>query len=542
MEFLYLLCALTPVLSVFILLVGLSLPASKAMPTSLLATVLMANFIWQTPWHYLLAASIEGLVIAASILWIVFGAIVLLNTLKSIGAMDTIKQTFTQLSPDRRVQTIVIAWLFAAFLEGASGFGSPAAIAAPLLFSLGFPPLAAVALPLIGDSSPVTFGAVGTPVIIGLSQGAPAMADHVAAIAIQTALMDLGIATFLPLILCCVLTFFFGEKRSLRDGLAIWPFALLCGASYSLTALAVAHFLGPEFPAIFGGLAGLGVAIAAIKLQFLQPTTHWHFANDLTASKAIEANDNNLHSTATNPALPPVKAWLPYLLVALLLVLSRIEPLGLKTLLTNFTLGTPTLFGTNIKASFAPFYSPGAIFVAVALITLAFINPKRTPMAPVFQQTLKTLLPTVIALSASVPMVRIFIHSAINLNELPAMPLYLANIAAQSIGQAWSLFAPVIGALGSFIAGSATFSNMMFASFQHAASEQLQLPANVVLAQQLLGANAGNMICVANVVAAASVVGLTGQEGKVIRITLLPMLGYCMLAGLIGSAWILAGH
>lgn len=539
MDFLYLLCALTPVLSVFILLVGLSLPASKAMPTSLLATVLMAYFIWQTPWHYLLAASIEGLVITGSILWIVFGAIVLLNSLKSIGAIDTIKHTFTQLSPDRRVQTIVIAWLFAAFLEGASGFGSPAAIAAPLLYSLGFPALAAVALPLIGDSSPVTFGAVGTPVIIGLTQGAPAIADSAAAIAVQTALMDLGIATLLPLILCCVLTGFFGEKKSLRDGLAIWPFALLCGASYSLTALAVAYFLGPEFPSIFGGLVGLGIAITAIKYRLLQPTSHWNFAND-AAALSTQDGEQNIQITATQPALAPIKAWAPYFLVALLLVLSRIEPLGFKTLLTNITLGTPELFGTHIKASFAPLYSPGAIFVLVALVTLLFINPKRAPIAPVFKQTLKTLLPTLIALSASVPMVRIFIHSGVNLNELPAMPMYLANIAAQSVGQAWSSFAPVIGALGSFIAGSATFSNMMFASFQHAVAEQLQLPENIILAQQLLGANAGNMICVANVVAAASVVGLAGQEGKVIRITLLPMLVYCLLAGVIGSIFILA--
>lgn len=539
MDFLYLLCALTPVLSVFILLVGLSLPASKAMPTSLLATVLMAYFIWQTPPRYLLAAGTEGLVIGASILWIVFGAIVLLNTLKSIGAITTIRHTFTQLSPDRRIQTIVIAWLFVAFLEGASGFGSPAAIAAPLLYSLGFPALAAVALPLIGDSSPVTFGAVGTPVIIGLTQGAPAIAGDANAIAVQMALMDLGIATFLPLILCCVLTGFFGERKAIKDGLAVWPFALLCGASYSLTALAVAQFLGPEFPAIFGGLIGILVAISAIKLRILQPVTHWQFASDTPTTVNSDANAE--HATAPL-TLPPSKAWAPYILVAILLVLTRLEPLGLKTLLASVTLATPPLFGTAISASFAPLYSPGAIFVVVALVTLVFLNPQRVGMTPIFLRTLRTLLPTVIALATSVPMVRIFIHSDVNVNELPAMPLYLADIAAQSIGQAWSLFAPIIGALGSFIAGSATFSNMMFASFQLAVAEQLALPAKVILAQQLLGANAGNMTCVANVVAAASVVGLAGKEGKIIRITLLPMLLYCLLAGLIGSALVMISH
>ena len=123
------------------------------------------------PTIYIAAAVLEGLVIAASILWIVFGAIALLNVLNATGALATIRTGFTKLSPDRRVQTVIIAWLFVAFLEGAAGFGTPAAIAGPLLAALGFPLLAAAALPLIADSSPVAFGAIGTPVIIGLGQG-----------------------------------------------------------------------------------------------------------------------------------------------------------------------------------------------------------------------------------------------------------------------------------------------------------------------------------------------------------------------------------
>nr|WP_252183563.1 L-lactate permease [Rossellomorea vietnamensis] len=166
-----LLTALTPVLAVFIFLVILRMPASRAMPVSLAATALLAFFIWKVPAVQITAAAIEGILISVSILWIVFGAILLLNTLANSDALDSIRNGFTQISADRRVQLIIIAWLFGSFIEGAAGFGTPAAIGAPLLVALGFPPLAAVSLALIADSSAVSFGAVGTPMIVGVKQG-----------------------------------------------------------------------------------------------------------------------------------------------------------------------------------------------------------------------------------------------------------------------------------------------------------------------------------------------------------------------------------
>ena len=163
------LTALMPLLSVFCLLVLLRLPARQAMPLSLVVTAILALVVWQMPALQLAGAVAEGLVIAATVLWIVFGALLLLNVLTETGAMDSIKAGFSAISPDRRVQLLLIGWLFVAFLEGAAGFGTPAAIAAPLLVALGFPPVAAVVLALIADSSAVSFGAIGTPVLVGLA-------------------------------------------------------------------------------------------------------------------------------------------------------------------------------------------------------------------------------------------------------------------------------------------------------------------------------------------------------------------------------------
>lgn len=544
------LSALTPVLSVIFLLVIVRLPASRAMPLSFVITAILCFFIWRIPFHYMAAAIIEGLVIALNILWIVFGAIALLNVLNASGAMSHIKQGFTGLSPDRRIQTIVIAWLFGAFLEGASGFGTPAAIAAPLLLSLGFPAIAAVVMPLIADSAPVTFGAVGTPVIVGLAQGAPALDNsQIAPIAAHAAFMDMFIATFIPLVLCAMLTRFWGKNKSWQEGFALWPFALTMGFSFTSVAWLVAEFLGPEFPSIIAGLAGLACAMVLIKNQWLMPKHVWRFEND------DPLFNQNQPCTSTNQLQNKslIYAWLPYVAVAFLLVITRLEFMGLKTILNDITFSTGALFNTPIASAFAPLYSPGAIFVLVACIVSIIACCKKSELSCKNHQIKawgdagKTLIPTAIALAASVPMVRLFIHSDINgLNfdgeAIPAMPLLLAEQAADTFSQSWPFVAPLIGALGSFIAGSATFSNMMFSSLQLAVAQDLNLPVTTMMGLQLLGSNAGNMICVANVVAAASVVKLSGKEGQIIRYTAGPMLLYVLATGIIGFIFSIILH
>ncbi|MFW5725130.1 MAG: L-lactate permease, partial [Bacteroidota bacterium] len=138
------LLAFLPIALIFILMAGLRQPATRAMPLAFLLTLLLAIFVWNTQWNWIFAASLNGVVIAFKILLIVFGALTLLFTLRESGAIEVINNYFTSISPDKRVQAIIITWLFGSFLEGAAGFGTPAAIVAPLLLSLGFPALAAV--------------------------------------------------------------------------------------------------------------------------------------------------------------------------------------------------------------------------------------------------------------------------------------------------------------------------------------------------------------------------------------------------------------
>ncbi|MCH8538283.1 MAG: L-lactate permease, partial [Alkalimonas sp.] len=343
--------------------------------------------------------------------------------------------------------------------------------------------------------------------------------------------IDVLVASLLPLILCLILTRFFSDDKSWWPALQLAPFAILGGLAFTVPAYGVAWALGPEFPSILGALVGLALMSSLARYRILLPKQAWYFsAEDKTQSEALQRQ-----ALSTPLAMPLWRAWSPYVLVAVLLVLSRIPQLPLQGWLSAWVLRWPEILGTNISASLAPLYLPGSLFVLVALLTLWLhkSSQHQSPLRCLRQagrDSLARLGPATIALMASVPMVRIFLQSGVNEAGLAAMPFELAQMAALHLADYWLWVAPLVGALGSFLAGSATFSNMMFASFQQTVATEAGLPETLVLGLQLLGANAGNMICVVNVVAAASVVNLSGREGDIIRYTLAPMLYYCLAA------------
>ncbi len=166
-----LLLSISPIAIVGILLIGFRWPAWKAMPISYLVVFVVAFFYWRLATMQILAASLNGLVITATLIYIIFGALLVLNTLSESGGLAAIRQGFINITPDRRIQVIIIAWLFGSFIEGSAGFGTPAAVCVPLLVGLGFPPIAAVVAGMLIQSTPVSFGAVGTPILVGVRRG-----------------------------------------------------------------------------------------------------------------------------------------------------------------------------------------------------------------------------------------------------------------------------------------------------------------------------------------------------------------------------------
>ncbi|MFG6118916.1 L-lactate permease [Thalassobacillus sp. B23F22_16] len=537
------LLSLLPIIAVGIFLVGLRWPAAKAMPISYIVAVLLALFVWQVPGATVAAASVNGLVVAGTLLYIIFGAILLLNTLQESGGIKTIRQGFIDISPDRRVQVIIIAWLFGSFIEGSAGFGTPAAVAVPLLVGLGFPAMAAVVAGMVIQSTPVSFGAVGTPILVGVQSGLAADAtitDNfltlVTMVGGRVAIIHAITGTLIPLFVVALMTRFFGENKSFSEGLAIWKFALFAAFAMTIPYVMVANLLGPEFPSMIGGLVGLAIVVSAAKKGFLMPPKeeHWDFEEkerwDPSWTGSIEIKDI-AHKSGS---MSMVRAWTPYLLIGLFLVITRLKALPFLEWLQAWNVTMPNIFGTEITASFQPLYLPGTIFVLVSLITYFIHQMNSTSYKKAWKHSGKTMIPASAALVFTVPMVQVFLNSGGGGAGYESMPMELATGVATLTGDLWPLFATFVGGLGAFIAGSNTVSNMMFSLFQFNVGSQIGVDAPWIVALQAVGGAAGNMICVHNVVAACAVVGLVGKEGDIIRKTIFPFLYYATFAGGLG--------
>ncbi|HAS6878691.1 TPA: L-lactate permease [Vibrio parahaemolyticus] len=546
-ETLLALVAFSPIVVAAILLVGLNWPAKKAMPVAFGLTVAIALMFWDMSATRVLASVFQGLGITVSVLWIVFGAIFLLNTLKHTGAITTIRNGFTDISADRRVQAIIIAWCFGSFIEGASGFGTPAAIAAPLLVAIGFPALAAVLMGMMIQSTPVSFGAVGTPIIVGVNKGLDthnisealaaqgstweAYLQHITA---NVAVIHAVVGTMIPVLMAMMLTRFFGKNRSWSEGLDILPFALFAGVSFTVPYALTGVFLGAEFPSLIGGLVGLSIVVTAAKKGFLVPKTKWDFeSEDKWPAEWLGSLKVDLHDNPGKP-MSLVKAWIPYVMLAVILVASRVSS-EFKGLLQGISVSFSNILGeTGVSAAIQPLYLPGGVLVFVALLAAVLQSGSAKPLREAFGESSKTLIGAGFVLVFTIPMVRIFINSGVNGADLASMPVTTANFASDLVGPAFPALSATVGALGAFIAGSNTVSNMMFSQFQFEVAQTLSISSVVVVSLQAVGAAAGNMIAIHNVVAASATVGLLGREGATLRKTIIPTFYYLVMTGIIG--------
>lgn len=539
--------AVFPIVLAGILLVGLRISAKNAMPLVYISAVAIAFVVWEVSFSRVMASTIEGILITVSVLWIIFGAILLLNTLKHSGAIIVIRQGFNNISPDRRIQAIIVAWLFGCFIEGASGFGTPAAIAAPLLVAIGFPAMAAVMLGMMVQSTPVSFGAVGTPILIGVNKGLDSAGIganlqnlgsswdvYLQIITSEVAITHAIAGTLIPLFMCLMLTRFFGENKSWTEGLAILPFAIFGGLAFTIPYALTGVFLGPEFPSLIGALVGLPIVILAAKSGFLVPKKTWDFAPmEKWPSSWMSKFEMKFDAMTSKVPMSLTKAWIPYILVAIVLVITRVSP-EVKSFISSFAFSYKNILGEGLNFSMAPLYLPGGILVFVVLITYFLHKMEFKELKEAISESSKVMIGAGFVLMFTVPLVRILINSGVNGSGFDSMPIAMANFVAQSVGDIYPFFAPMVGALGAFIAGSNTVSNMMLAQFQFGVADALGISTAFMVALQAVGAAAGNMIAIHNVVAASATVGLLDQEGETLRKTVIPTIYYCVVVGIIG--------
>ena len=550
--------ALLPILVALVLMVGMNWPSTRAMPLAFLTCVLGAVGAWNLPVGYIAALSVQGVITAIGVLIIVFGAIIILYTLKYSGGMETIQYGMQNISRDKRIQAIIIGYMFAAFIEGAAGFGTPAALAAPLLLSLGYPPLAAAVICLVFNSFCVSFGAVGTPILFGLKFLEPLVkaaaesgvmglnftdyGSFAKVIGQWVTLMHGPMAVILPIFMLGFLTRFFGQKKSWSEGFAAWQFCIFAAVAFLVPYLGFAWLVGPEFPSLIGGLVGLGIIVAGAKAGFCVPKETWDFGPQSTWDAAWTGTIATSTNTVFKAHMSQFKAWLPYILIGAILVVTRVPALGLKAVLAAQKIPFNDLLGyKGVSASIDYLYLPGTIpFTLVALLTILLHGMKGDAVKKAWTESFAKMKAPTIALFAAVALVSIFRGSGVadpllNPNNYPSMPLAMAKTVAAIAGNAWPMLASYVGGLGAFITGSNTVSDLLFAEFQWGVAQQLELPRQIIVAAQVAGGAAGNMICIHNIVAVCAVTGLIGREGMILKRTFWPFVLYGIVVGIIAS-------
>ena len=572
-----LLLAATPLLLAGALLVVFLWPATRAMPVAWIVALIIGFAVWNMPPSYLAASSLVGVMTAIQILWIVFGALLLLYTLKEAGAFDRINEGFAAVSDDRRVQIVLVAFFLATFIEGAAGFGTPAAVVAPLLLALGFPALAAVIAALIGHIIAVTYGAVGTPIIVGIQDplasveatrtaieaGGFTVPEYSIQVATWAATYHALVGFVMPLFAVGMVVYFFGgDDRSLKPAFEVAPLCLFAGIAFAIPYWLAAQ-VSAEFPALLGSMVGGAITIATVKAGYLEPDSEWEFPPQEEWPAHWVGTIDPADARAVVPseyAVSPGRAWTPYVLLVALLVLTRgvervsrflqgeeVDAFGVAVSLTLGTVTTAVgeitigvfgfewtaILGTGITNGVEFAYLPGTWLLVSALVAVPLFGMSRKQVTEAWQEAWRNLRSPLVALAFVLAMAHVMLQSGAHADGVDSMIVVLATATAGVVGPAYPFVAVFIGALGAALMGSNTVSNITFGPLQFFAAENIGIPRTLTVGAQAVGGAIGNLVAIHNVVAALATVGLVGEEGRVMRLNLIPLVYYAVTVGVL---------
>ncbi len=603
-----------PILLCVILMTVFSWPAKRAMPLSWLLAAIIAFSKWDMKIPRIASQTVAGFLSASEILMIIFGAILLMNVLRRSGAMETINKVFSRITRDARLQCVLVGFVFAGFIEGTAGFGTPAALAAPILIGLGFPPLAAATVCLIYNSWPVEPGPVGVPLLTASSTVRDAVIARGGDPETFTRVLTRWVViphciggTLIVFIGVMVLCKAFGKNHSFKDALGALPFCLFTGAVVSAIYLLMGFFAGPELTSMIAFIGALPILIFAIRRGWFVPKQLWVFGKDSVLgvyenartengsasnadrsgrsgmaadggrSSALGAGRSRKNSDASpvtgdgkgkeNTPLPgkadrrdlsqregkganagklrlsPMRAWMPYIVIGILLVLTRVDAFGIKRILNSdpLILHVHNILGSEgVNWDFKVLYNPGIFpFLPVALATVFFHGMHKKDALDALKATARQISGAAVALVFGVAMVNLYRYTGTGAND--SMLYTLSDAMASLFSGAYFLAAPLIGVLGAFMSGSNTVSNTLFSSIQFETASILGISQVLIVALQAMGGAIGNMICVHNIVAVCATTGTNGNEGRLIRTNIIPCLIYAMTVAVIVGIFLKLG-
>ncbi len=465
------------------LLYAIGVQRVSAWKSSLLGlgvALLVALFAFGMPVQQAVSAALYGAAFGAfPIFWIIFWAIVLYRITVETGKFEIIKNSIGQLTADRNLQALLIAFAFGAFLEGAAGFGTPVAVAAAILSGLGFSPFYAAGICLLANTAPVAFGSIAIPLVtLAATTGLP-----IQDLSAQVGRLCAPVSLFIPAYLILVM----GGWRALRS---VWPAALTCGISFAAVQFTVSNFVGPYLTDILSSLATILSLIAL--LQFWRP-------KDVARSK----------STYQRAEL--VAAWSPYLLLVLLILVWSIGPV--KAALEHATLvihwpglRNPAPYRLRILAE------AGTACAFAALSSAVFLRVSLRRFLHILTASARQLKLSFISVVSVLALAFVMNYSGATTT---------LGLAFASTGRLFPFFSALLGWLGVFLTGSDTSANALFGGLQKVTANKLGFSATLMASANSAGGVMGKMISLQSIAVAASAAGLRQQEeSRLFRFTL----------------------
>lgn len=440
--------------------------------------------------------------------WIILTAVFLYNLVVESGKFEIIKSSISSLSTDRRLQALLVAFCFSAFIEGVSGQGAPVAVAAAMLIGLGFPALPAAVICLVANTPPVPFGPIGTPTFMmsTVTEIKPLIVSQ--AIGWDMTIMALVIPFFMLWVVA-----------GWKNVMGVAPAALVTGVSYAVTNYFVSTTMGPELPAILSSFVSM--ICLGVFLKFWHPETIWRFPGD---------RDIAQETATTYSAGEIVKAWSPFLVLMLVMGIWSMPAFkawvandlkwfvmipswpGLDGIVyrTAPVVAAPAKYAANYRWDF--FAAPGTAMLTSSLISMAILGLGPATGVRVFVKTFKQLMYSLITLGSVLGIGFLANYSGMS---------YTLGLAfAAYTGMAFPIFSPVIGYLGVFLTGSVTSSAALFGKLQQVTAAQLGFNPMLTISANLFGADIGKLISPQSIAVACAATGLVGHETDIFRLTL----------------------
>ncbi|MEO5582947.1 MAG: lactate permease LctP family transporter [Saprospiraceae bacterium] len=493
------LIASIPIIFIFLSL----LKKMKGYQTSLitlLIAIIIAMTVYGMPLKLALLSTLHGAFYGLfPICWIIISAVFLFNVTVKSGQFEIIKNFMASITPDRRLQALLIAFSFGAFLEGAAGFGAPVAISGAMLVGLGFNPLYAAGICLIANTAPVAFGSVGTPIIM-----ASRMSDIPELAISQMVGRTLPLLSLiLPLYLVVLMS---GFKRSME----VLPAIIVSGVSFALVQWVTSNFMGPMLPDVLAGITS--IICLMILLKYWKPDSIWRFSEEPLASM-----DTRLKYTKSEV----LRAWSPFIIMTLFIIAWGLQPV--KDALNHIgfiKFQIPGLNGSILKPDGSPLgikafefnflSAPGSAVTLATLISLPLLGLTFKRGIEAFVATLKQLKVPIITIASVVGFAFITNYSGMSIT---------IAMALASTGVLFPFFSPILGWLGVFLTGSDTSSNALFSKLQSSSADALGFDPVITVSANASGGVTGKMISPQSIAIGAAAVGLVGKEADLFRFT-----------------------